>query len=332
MGALPVIWVNSYVYATEIFEPKWRSMFIGLFEIPIGYYIFGLIGYLNRTWTGIHIWVGIATGLTIPLYFLLPESPRWLSQNGFEEDAFKVLLKMAKINGRKLDDNDKLNMRSLVKALAEESHQTEDKLRPWDMFRKGHFVKSCILIFGWITSCISFYALSLNSTSLSGDIFENYFLARTSGFVTAALVLIFVNWIGRRISFVISHQVLGFSCIILAFIPKEYVTAVLVVYLIATTIASVSKYFVKLKLCFRKTISRFFFSFFSRFHDHLSNHNGIVSNKFEVTGSWISFNDFTNFLCMCTSTWTFSKVLQTLANVDHRGANSHFRNFGLIFA
>ena len=243
-----MIWVNSYVYATEIFEPKWRSMFIGLFEIPIGYYIFGLIGYLNRTWTGIHIWVGIATGLTLPLYFLLPESQRWLSQNGFEEDAFKVLLKMAKINGRKLDDNDKLNMRSLVKALAEESHQTEDKLRPWDMFRKGHFVKSCILIFGWITSCISFYALSLNSTSLSGDIFENYFLARTSGFVTAALVLIFVNWIGRRISFVISHQVLGFSCIILAFIPKEYVTAVLVVYLIATTIASVSKYSVKLKL------------------------------------------------------------------------------------
>ena len=76
MAALPVIWINSYVYSTEIFAPKWRIVFIGVFEIPIGYYIFGLIAYLNRTWTGIHIWVGIATALTLPLYFILPESPR----------------------------------------------------------------------------------------------------------------------------------------------------------------------------------------------------------------------------------------------------------------
>ena len=76
MAALPVIWINSYVYSTEIFAPKWRIVFIGVFEIPIGYYIFGLIAYLNRTWTEIHIWVGIATALTLPLYFILPESPR----------------------------------------------------------------------------------------------------------------------------------------------------------------------------------------------------------------------------------------------------------------
>ena len=36
MTCLPVIWVNTYVYSTELFTPQWRYIFIGLFEIPIG--------------------------------------------------------------------------------------------------------------------------------------------------------------------------------------------------------------------------------------------------------------------------------------------------------
>ena len=31
-----MIWVNCYVYSTELFTPQWRYIFIGLFEIPIG--------------------------------------------------------------------------------------------------------------------------------------------------------------------------------------------------------------------------------------------------------------------------------------------------------
>ena len=51
--------IHTYVYSTEIFTPKLRHIFAGIFEMPFGYYAFGLISYLNRTWTGIHIWVGI---------------------------------------------------------------------------------------------------------------------------------------------------------------------------------------------------------------------------------------------------------------------------------
>ena len=107
MSCLPVIWVNTYVYSTELFTPKMRYIFIGLFEIPIGYYIFNLIAYLNRTWTGIHIWVGIVTALILPMYFVIPESVRWLAQNSKEDEAMDVLLKIAKINGRNLSTDDK---------------------------------------------------------------------------------------------------------------------------------------------------------------------------------------------------------------------------------
>ena len=76
-------------------------------SMPLGYYIFNLIAYLNRTWTGIHIWVGVVTGLILPMYFLIPESVRWLAQNCKEDEAMDALLRIAKINGKNLSTDDK---------------------------------------------------------------------------------------------------------------------------------------------------------------------------------------------------------------------------------
>ena len=130
----------------------------------------------------------------------------------------------------------------MVTEIAKNSHETEDRLTPIDMFRGGHAVKTLILIFAWITSCISFYALGLNSTDLSGDIMLNFFLTRTSGFgVAVGIILIANNW-GRVKSLVLSHTLLGLSCIGLAFIPKASINAILVVFIFANIVASISKY------------------------------------------------------------------------------------------
>ena len=104
-----------------------------------------LIVYLNRTWTGIHIWCGIASACALIPWYIIPESPRWLAQNNQVEESMKVLLKMAKINGKTLSSDDEIKIRNLVSKLAEESHKTEDKLTPWDMFKHGQLMKSLIL-------------------------------------------------------------------------------------------------------------------------------------------------------------------------------------------
>ena len=109
------------------------------------------------------------------------------------------------------------------------------------MFRKGHLVKSLILFLAWITACISFYALGLNSSDLSGDIMLNFFYSRTSGFGVAIIIVLIANYLGRTLSLTISHTILGLACIGLAFIPPENTSAVLVVYILASIVASVSK-------------------------------------------------------------------------------------------
>ena len=71
----------------------------------------------------------------------------------------------------------------------------------------------------------------------------NFFLTRTSGFgVAVGIILIANNW-GRVKSLVLSHTLLGISCICLAFIPKTSINAILVVYIFANIVASISKYY-----------------------------------------------------------------------------------------
>ena len=92
-----------------------------------------------------------STACTLIPWFLIPESPRWLAQNDKVEESMKVLLKMAKINGKNLSNSDEMEIRNLVTKIAEESQNTEGKLRfgtltPLDMFKHGQLLKSLILL------------------------------------------------------------------------------------------------------------------------------------------------------------------------------------------
>ena len=73
----------------------------------VPFMVTALIVYLSRTWTDIHIWTGILITCTLPFYFAIPESPRWLAQNGKDDMAVKVLLNMAKINKKEINSSSK---------------------------------------------------------------------------------------------------------------------------------------------------------------------------------------------------------------------------------
>ena len=111
------------------------------------------------------------------------------------------------------------------------------------MFLGGQAIKSLILILAWITVCISYYALSLNSADLEGNIFETFFYARSANWGGLIWYGLSTSFLGRKTSLILSHTTLGISCIILAFIPKEMELAVLVFYFIAILAAGVSEFY-----------------------------------------------------------------------------------------
>ena len=153
--------MNGFPYLGEIWDPKWRFIFTAFVGFPLGQCVLTLIAYLNRTWTGIHIWCGVATAFTLIPAFLIPESPVWLAQNNKVEESMKVFLKMAKINGKNLTNDDETKIRNLLSDIAGESkigketnvertpHKFWDKmnlgLTPLDMFKHGQVTKTIIL-------------------------------------------------------------------------------------------------------------------------------------------------------------------------------------------
>ena len=94
--------VNQQVYSTELYTSKNRLYYMILNNKSVPFMVTALIVYYSRTWTDIHIRTGILIMCTLPFYFAIPESPRWLAQNGKEDMAMKVLIKMAKVNKREL--------------------------------------------------------------------------------------------------------------------------------------------------------------------------------------------------------------------------------------
>ena len=42
------------------------------------------------------------------MYFIIPESVRWLAQNNKEDEAMAALMKIAKVNGKQLKNEDKI--------------------------------------------------------------------------------------------------------------------------------------------------------------------------------------------------------------------------------
>ena len=117
---------------------------------------------------------------------------------------------MAKTNGKSLTSDDEAKMRKMVADLAIDSHGTEDKLTILDMFKHGQAMKTLILCLAWIMTCISFYAIGLNSSDLAGNIIVNYMLSRTAGLYFRSFKHFFKVFMGKtneKIRLYILHNI-----------------------------------------------------------------------------------------------------------------------------
>uniref|UniRef100_A0A671L424 Solute carrier family 22 member 4-like n=1 Tax=Sinocyclocheilus anshuiensis TaxID=1608454 RepID=A0A671L424_9TELE len=162
------LYITAFVLGSEVLSKSLRVFFTTLgasLHYCIGYMVLPWIAFAVRDWRSL---LRVLSGLTvvyIPLWWLIPESPRWLLSQGRVLESETIMREAAKKN--------KVSAPAVIFSESENSkYSVLDVLRTRDI-RKTTFL--CLLL--WMAINIGYFGLSLNTSNLSGDPFLNCFLS-----------------------------------------------------------------------------------------------------------------------------------------------------------
>ncbi|KAK3106350.1 hypothetical protein FSP39_018272 [Pinctada imbricata] len=178
--------------------------------------------------------------------WLQEESIRWLLINNKIDRAEKVIKKAAKLNNVNYEEitkkiSQKSKLTSTIAHITDnyELVDTETKQQSTDtvstngdykvqrynathIFRDRRiFINSLILWIAWVTVSMSYFALTLTSTSLAGDRFLNFFLISVVEYPSIVFELLLLNRIGRKRT-VIMFLLMGGTSITAATLCKYF--------------------------------------------------------------------------------------------------------------
>ncbi|KAK7476039.1 hypothetical protein BaRGS_00032746 [Batillaria attramentaria] len=148
-----------------------------------------LFAYFIRNWRWLEIALSIPSIVLLFYWWLIPESPRWLASRGREDEAMKVLERIAKSNNTQLPK-------------IEDAHallEAETALSFRNVVRSRELIVRMLIVFSNLfVIMLVYYGLTLNITNLSGDIFINFTLNVILEIVSYGIPYFLVDRIGRR--------------------------------------------------------------------------------------------------------------------------------------
>ena len=118
-----------YLYCrVEFTSGVWRAKSTHWFgEIPwqLGHLSLGLLVYLIPNMKHLELFIGCFNLMFLPLWYFMPESPRWLLSNGRKEEAIKVLKLVCKWNKKPTTALDQMKNLELIST--EDNQKTKQK-------------------------------------------------------------------------------------------------------------------------------------------------------------------------------------------------------------
>eukprot|EP00096_Caligus_rogercresseyi_P016187 TRINITY_DN8755_c0_g1_i1.p1 TRINITY_DN8755_c0_g1~~TRINITY_DN8755_c0_g1_i1.p1 ORF type:complete len:552 (+),score=61.03 TRINITY_DN8755_c0_g1_i1:48-1658(+) len=233
---LPCIWVSIHSLTFELFGMKGREKFLAVKDLfyPLYVIMLGGLSFIFRRYEELHLVSGALCVLSLLMYFFIPESVRWQVENNQYGKARETLMRIAQDNGKSLTQEDENKIDKILHRIHDDLQEAEGKGKHqiWDMFRKSQIRMTLILLVNWITINVGSYTLTLEATKLSGNIWLNFVLSALIELPGSVVIYLFLSLLGRRHNLFMYQTIVGSSCIILAFIPKTWSIAVLLIYLV----------------------------------------------------------------------------------------------------
>ncbi|GAB6033586.1 hypothetical protein CHUAL_013589 [Chamberlinius hualienensis] len=230
----PGMVLTSYVVGMEFVGPS-KRVFAGVvcqYFFAMGYILIAVAAYFIRSWRPLTIILSVPGLVVIVLYWLVPESARWLFVNNRKEEAIKIINDIAISNKVQLPEHlfsSEIHVENKPKA------SLKDLMR-YPKLRKRTF----IVLYCWFVNTCVYYGLSLNTSNLAGNNYINFALAAAVEFPAYTVCLVSLDRIGRRMPLCLSMIVGGIVLFIIPFIQTDHAIVAVVLSLFGKFAITVS--------------------------------------------------------------------------------------------
>jgi len=205
-----------------------KTFYGNIVQIPyaIGETLLGIGAYFMRDYVTLQWVMSVILFIQVPLWFCLPESPRWLISKNRKEEAKALIEKMAKTNNKKLDLTD-------VELMASEDQVEELGFR--DLFaNKDITIMTIVMLFNWPIVTLGYFGLGLSMAELGDNIFVSFILGALVEVPGYLLCTLLIDVWGRKPFFVWCLILSGGACVTAGFLEEG---------LLRTSLALVGKLF-----------------------------------------------------------------------------------------
>ncbi|UYV83252.1 SLC22A14 [Cordylochernes scorpioides] len=233
-----------FVVLAEAVSSKYRDILCvgNYYAWSLGYMLIPLFAWIFKDWVHLQALLTACTGLSILMFFLLPESPRWLLARGRAARAHDSITAICKRN-KIYNEDKKAEIDDLIAAHCKPTDlEKQDLERPsgtfFDQFRTPNLRKRSLnLYFTWLVAAFVYYGLSYQADRLGGDPYVNVFLSGLVEVPAYTFCIFGLKKIGRRVSTSTELLVGGAACFITLLIPSS-------LYWLKITLAMIGKLFI----------------------------------------------------------------------------------------
>ncbi|XP_076147905.1 solute carrier family 22 member 4-like isoform X1 [Alosa pseudoharengus] len=215
-------YVAAFVLGSELLGKSSRVTFSTLgvcVFYALGYAVLPLCAYFIRSWRVLLAVLSLPGLLYIPLWWLIPESPRWLLAQGRIEEAEAIVRAAARKNG--------VTAPALIfkdhELQGTNDHSHDVRYTYMDLVRTSKMRNVTFLhAVVWFIITISYFGLSLNTPNMNGDPYLNCFLSALVEIVAYVVAWLLLKLVPRRAVVTVPMLMGGLVLCLIHFVPQDY--------------------------------------------------------------------------------------------------------------
>ncbi|KAF2368603.1 Major facilitator sugar transporter-like [Trinorchestia longiramus] len=216
----------SYIISVELMSPNKRAMAgtLSFATWTVGMCLTSFIAWVLSDWRYITAVSAILDFYMFAVYWMIPESPRWLLSKERTKEAVAILVEVAEVN--KMPDISHEELHLQLQAIVEPE---PENLSPTNIKRFPKFCRTVLLMFFISGANYVVYGLiSLDVDFVPNSYYMNFFFLSLCEFPSHGTAWVGVEYLGRRLTAILTNALAVLVSVIAVFVLQQK-TALLVV-------------------------------------------------------------------------------------------------------